>query len=121
MAIAALRAHDALFKPHEALCHSKEKTNLCYSDNLAKTLDSMGVAYEGTSYSYTMDFTPHLKNNFQSPAEKNVLDFMAHVKLELYPKSVPTTFISYLDAISYGKPEKALLDVSVSCYCITKS
>ena len=119
MAVAALRSHDALFKPHEALCN-EEKMDLCYSDVLARAMDGLGVQYDRDSYSYVMDLTTCLKNNFQSPVEKNVLDFIAHVKLEFYPETVTKTLISYLDAICYGKPEKALLDMTVECFCITK-
>ena len=121
MAVVSLRSYDAQHKPHGALCNIEEKTDLCYSDVLAKAMDGLGVQYDHETYSYVLNLTTCMKNNFQSPVEKNVLDFIAHVKLEFYPETVTKTLISYLDAICYGKPEKALLDVTVDSFCITKA
>ena len=118
MALAMLRSCDVMFKPHGALC--QEKRSLVYSNVLAEALGKLGIQYEHCSYTYTSDLTDCLKNNFQSPVQKNILDFIAHVKLEHYPESVTKTLIAYLDSICHGRPEKALLDITVDVFCISK-
>ncbi len=118
MAVVSLRSHDALFKPHGALCCAEQ--TVVYSDVFAAAMSTLGVCYEHTAYNYTQDLTQCLHDKFQSPIQQNALNFIAHVKLQYYSERVTQLVIAYLDSICYGKPEKALLDITVDLFCIDK-
>ena len=114
LVLANLRPDDAFSKPNGIMCR-----NLSKSTKLSEALKNLGIKFTEESYTYTVDLTICFKDNFQQPIQKNFLDFLYHFKLKFFPERVTMILIAYLNLICTGKPERALLDLKVSCFHIS--
>ena len=112
LVLANLRPDDALWKLTAIICRNQSS-----STEWAEAMKNQGVQFTEESYTYTLDFTTCFKDNFQQPVQKNVLDFLLQSRLKFYPERVIKTIIAYMNSISKGKPERALLDMTITCFC----
>lgn len=82
---------------------------MCFSTDVMKQLDDMGVKYTLKFTDGAIDLSQHFKDDFKHPNQKWVLDFIAQTKMIRYPPLVAETSIKYLASIAYGNPDQTLI------------
>ena len=74
-------------------------TKFNFAPSVISVLDSMKYKYTVTSSKYTLDISQCIKDNFQLPHQRQLLDFLCQTKLKQYPTEVLEECIAYFVAI----------------------
>ena len=80
-------------------------TKYNFAPSVISVLDSMKYKYTVTSSKYTIDISQCIKDNFQLPHQRQLLDFLCQTKLKQYPTEVLEECIAYFVAIADDKQQ----------------
>ena len=91
-----------------------------FADDVAHTLDKMGMEYSTQEINGAADFSDCFKNNFQDPCHELILNFITHTQISKYSPLIKKTCIDYLSSVATGKPEQYVFTRVTTVFYIPK-
>ena len=90
------------------------------ADDVAHTLNKMGIEYSAQEIDGTADFSDCFKKDFQDPRQERLLDFLTHTQISKYPPLIRKTCIDYLSSVSSRKPGQYVFTRVTTVFYIPK-
>ena len=95
--------------------HHEHGWPMRFSNMAMDDLRSLGIGYETELIDGEwIDFTEYLKDGFQKPQQRFVLDFVTQTRMDCYPRAISELCVEYLRATAVGKPDKYIIPFSAA-------
>ena len=85
-----------------------------FDDSVMEVLTELGIPYKVELIHGEVNGTEAIKDDFQKPKHKFLLDFAAHTKLIRYPPEITKLCIDFIVSVAVGKPDQYILPFDVA-------